>query len=142
MPVATVDFECEYDGELIRLTAGRDIVADRHELVRRFPNCFGPDSTSHAPPPRKASAWRGTATPPGRSRQALPERRHRTHHAVAFNRYAWDDISTEVGDGLESGGVLIGTRAPDGSFLVSAASGPGDGAARCAYAIRHDLDRY
>lgn len=41
MPVALIDFECEYDGQIVRLEAGRDWVAPGHELVDRYRDRFG-----------------------------------------------------------------------------------------------------
>ena len=43
MPTATKTFTAELDGDLIEIRAGLDYVADGHELLRRFPDCFLPD---------------------------------------------------------------------------------------------------
>src|SRR5580765_1372226 len=40
MPLAVETFTAELNGDLIEIRAGFDYVADGHELVRRFPDCF------------------------------------------------------------------------------------------------------
>jgi hypothetical protein len=114
MPTALEEFTVAGyypDGAATTVAAG-EIVADRHEFVRRFPNRFGPDFTPYASPPRKASAWRGTATPPGLVRQA-PER-----YKVEVTRWAHYDLDLALGefDGLEIGGGLFGHV--DGDTIV------------------------
>jgi hypothetical protein len=109
VPVAVVDFECEYDGELICFKAGRDIVADRHEILRRFPHHFRSDPPAHGharerlqqPPARSVHRSRG----PG-----LPER-----WKVEFTKGARYDLDIALGeyDGLEVGGGLFGRLSGD-----------------------------
>ena len=40
MPLAVETFTAELNGDLIEIRAGFDYVADGHELVWRFPDCF------------------------------------------------------------------------------------------------------
>ena len=67
--------------------------------------------------------------------------RYAAKHTVALDWWAYEAIDMEIGDGLESGGVLLGTRAADGSFRVTDSSGPG-GSLRAPHAIRHDRAYY
>ena len=144
MPVATQTFSARYGGDLVEIVQG-EWACDGHELVRRFPDRFGLDSltgrTGRGNHGSSKSATRGVV-PGGRSRVAgLPEMRHAAKHTVAVNEWAYRAINMEIGSGLETGGVLLGTRDPDGTFLVSQASGPG-GSLMSSYAIRHDVDHY
>jgi integrative and conjugative element protein (TIGR02256 family) len=145
VPVALETFTAPYAFGVDGFTeiAKGEFIIEGHELVRQHPDKFAPGSTARRSGTSSHEAWRGIARPPVSRRAAgMPELRHRPHHTVAISRAAWDAIGREIGDGLESGGVLLGERAPDGSFLISDASGPGEGAARTSHAIRHDLDRY
>src|SRR5437016_4002859 len=77
-----------------------------------------------------------------RQASGLPERRYRPHHTVLVEESAMHAIHMEVGSGLEAGGVLIGERTVDGTFLITDASGPAAGSPRTSNAIRHDLRYY
>jgi hypothetical protein len=61
MPVALVDFEAMYDGELVSFSKG-EVFADQHEMVRRHPEIFGliPAPPSSRRKRRLASARRSS----------------------------------------------------------------------------------
>ena len=136
MPVAVVDFEAKYGGDVIRLTAGESWVVDGHELHRRFPANFQPD----VPPmgARKVtgrrSGRRGSATAPppaGTSpsvQDGLPELRTLRRYELEITAAGWYDIDMELGvsdDGRETAIALYGDR-DDKQILIDRAVGPGD----------------
>jgi proteasome lid subunit RPN8/RPN11 len=127
MPVATVDFECEYDGELIRLTAGLDQVAEGHELVRRFPRHFAPAVRRDTSPPATCTKMRGTP----RLRKG-PPRLTVALGSSARRAIEEEFLSTTRVDGYETGGWLFAepSRSWDKSIEVRLATGPGEGARR------------
>jgi hypothetical protein len=117
VPVALVDFDALYDGKRVRIRKGITHVCDDHELARRYPSGFGPDST-------KVAAARSTIY--RSSRAAAVRRRHDTRSAidrtVTVSRAAADKPTVFVaraavlaldlvdfGDGYgEQGGGLFG----------------------------------
>jgi hypothetical protein len=52
VPVALIDFECVYDGQVVRLEAGRDWVREGHEILERYPANFGTRAGRRSPSPR------------------------------------------------------------------------------------------
>jgi integrative and conjugative element protein (TIGR02256 family) len=126
MAVCIADFECEYGGETIRLKAGLDHVAERHELIRRYPDCFAVDTATAGergePPIRRA---RASGVP------ELRELRYVRRLDVELDKWTYRTIDNADGlfDGRETGGALFGFRTPQG-FRVTDASGPGWSAER------------
>ena len=79
MPIARVAFEAEYDGALISIKAG-EIVAEGHELLRRFPHSFSADPQVFV------------AAPPAGTRMGVGRRGTRRGLAPAARRPA--DLAT------------------------------------------------
>jgi hypothetical protein len=117
MPVALENFEAPYDGKRVRIRKGISRVADDHELVRRYPSRFGPDS-------KKVSAARSRLV---RSARVAPTASQRyggsaIDRTVTIGRAAADSPTifvtraavlgldlVDFGDGLgEQGGGLFG----------------------------------
>jgi Prokaryotic homologs of the JAB domain len=130
--VALVDFEAELDGQTVSLKAGRDQVAEGHELVRRYPSMFAPT----APPSRRRPAR------PRRDTSA-PGLAGRTN-AVAFTQWAWDDLRNEIVecDGRETGGGLFGSIRESGAVVVSRVVGPTWWTERSTYQINMEPERF
>jgi len=117
MVVALIDFEAEYDGEVVSLAAGFDWVADGHALHRRFPEKFGPG----APPSR--GRRRPTGLRGGPSTAPSP-----AGPSVVFTEYGWEDLHREIEeecDHREGGGGLYGHIEQDGTIVVSSVNGCG-----------------
>jgi integrative and conjugative element protein (TIGR02256 family) len=134
VPIATQSFTAPYRYGVDGFTevAEGEYICEGHELVLRFADKFRPGST----PPSRSAAWRAAGSRPRTRRTA-----GRASSTVAIAERAMRAISEEVGSGLEAGGVLIGERGADGSFLIHDASGPG-GSLRTSGAIRHDFNHY
>ena len=148
MPTATKTFTAELDGDLIEIRAGLDYVADGHELLRRFPDCFLPD---RGPPggavsDQPASLFASRRVQPrcwtltserlrvpgltagrrcGKVRRESPLRWGRRRDARS-RRF----LSTTRAAGVESGGWLYApaSRSWDNEIEIRLASTPGKGA--------------
>jgi hypothetical protein len=141
MPVALVDFEALYGGELVKIPAG-EMCVDSHELVRRFPDRFRPDAPKFAkatrkPRRRSVTAWpaAGHLTPPvapvtARDEREIPELRAtasptvtvqlgRFARATIDEEIAWSRELLETYDS-ETGGWLFGQRQSGGVWHLSA----------------------
>lgn len=146
---ATRTFITRYAGAEVRLIAGRDQVAEDHELARRYPACFRPvpgapagartsfaysdagpvvcTSSTLPAEPSGFERWRMARSTPG---VAVSTRLSGTR--VRFSSPARVALLAEVkrGDGrTETGGVLFGSTGHE-LVEVLAASGPGPGAGR------------
>jgi integrative and conjugative element protein (TIGR02256 family) len=144
MPTALVDFETEYGDDVVAIVADEWVCPD-HELVRRFPGRFVADPPQRLARGRRrpARTWERMSRSPLRSRTSgLPKVTSLCRYDVRVVARAWRAIDSEIADGLESGGVLIGSRADDGSFVVSDASGPAADSLRTSNMIRHDTRYY
>jgi hypothetical protein len=68
MPVALIDFVCEYDGGTSEFYAGVSHVADGHEVARRYPDRFAP-AESRAGRQAINKVFRRSAPPPSPFRE-------------------------------------------------------------------------
>jgi hypothetical protein len=58
MLVATQSFSCEYDGQTIAVHRGSTYVHEDHELARRYPHRFAPETETRASVNGRAAAYR------------------------------------------------------------------------------------
>jgi integrative and conjugative element protein (TIGR02256 family) len=104
VPVALVDFEAIYGGELVSFTKG-DLFADIHEMVRKHPANFGPSPRSKRRVPRRDSV----GTSPRSRVTPLAGRRVEVQLSPTARRTILHGAYWQSGqDRLESGGWLIG----------------------------------
>src|SRR5580765_4637528 len=151
MPLAVETFTAELNGDLIEIRAGFDYVADGHELVRRFPDCFLADRETER---RRGHRSAGESLREPQSPASLLDAHERaptstrTHGrptlrkgpprlTVALGSSARRTIETEFlstthDGGVESGGWLYApvSRSWDKKIEIRLASTPGKGA-RC-----------
>jgi hypothetical protein len=130
MPQCLVDFECEYDGRLVRLKAGRDWVAPGHEIVRRYPGRFGLERgrRHRASQARSHVASADVVFRRGRPRfevELSPELVERIH----------DEIAEVARADVETGGYLIAHRFD----YITGQTGPGPRSSH--HPNRFQLDR-
>ena len=151
MPTATKTFIAELDGDLIEIRAGLDYVADGHELVRRFPDCFVADRgtagrsgrrsvgqsfrESQAPASLLDAHERAPASTRTHGRPTLrkgPPRLTVALGSSARRTIEEEFLSTTRAAGVESGGWLYApaSRSWDKEIEIRLASTPGKGA-RC-----------
>jgi len=133
MPIATVDFEAMYFGEIVEIGAG-SWACDDHELVLRFPERFGAEKTGQR---RTLSVSRWAAAP-----SLVPSPRRRV--AVQLTDAAREAILHEAywrsgADGLETGGWLIGGGLSGNRIAIVEATGPGRTATRGENSFTNDL---
>ena len=110
MPVAVQSFTADYGDDYVEIAAGEWVCAG-HELARRFPQRFHPDTSS---PAHRATAWRvGGSALVSPSRPAVGARELR--YTVEFTRSAWEELDMALGewDGCEVGGGLFGQVSGD-----------------------------
>jgi integrative and conjugative element protein (TIGR02256 family) len=124
MPVALVDFKAIYDGELETYTAG-EWFDDRHEMVRKHPEKFGPSS-----PPRGKRRRDSVGTPPRSQAIPLARRRVEVQLSPAARQTILHGAFWQSGqDGHETGGWLIGGGLDTRAAVVDATL-PGPNATR------------
>jgi hypothetical protein len=119
MPVALRTFEAIYDGAPVRLIAGISRVCEGHEIARRYPQHFGPDSgragrfeRSYRTVPRQKAArtgWTAEAPPEIRKSWLATTVRFTPHATAALHAQPFSSDH-------ESGGGLFGRA--EGTTLV------------------------
>jgi integrative and conjugative element protein (TIGR02256 family) len=122
MPVALVDFEAIYDGELEYVTAGEKF-ADGHEIPRKHPDKFTPPRRGKRRRDSVGRAPRSQAIPP--ARRAVEVQLSRAARESILHAAYWQSGM----DGLESGGMLVGGGL-DTHVVVTGATLPGRQAKR------------
>jgi integrative and conjugative element protein (TIGR02256 family) len=161
MLVALKTFTTHYDGDEVRLLAGRSHVVEDHEIAKRHPECFKPEpgrvrggrdrissagtaSIVTAAPPRPSRVrgrepWRLLS---GSPECAIAYRQSRTRVRLAASARA-DLVAiaerTSGQDGAESGGLLFGSVSEDLSLVeIVTVGGPGPKAIRESHRFQPD----
>jgi proteasome lid subunit RPN8/RPN11 len=132
MPTCIEPFTTVYGGERITVPRG-EYAVDGHELVLRHPSKYDVSATC---------GRRGYSSRGGRRHDlSLPMLKHAPNHTITIDEWGWRAIDGHLDGSIESGGVLLGERLNDGSFVIRDASGPNSDE-RGSYWIHHSLDYY